>query len=44
MNSDYLLPQSSLIKDTVRIFWEVSRRHELSLRETIIPKGLVEII
>lgn len=44
MNNNFTLPQSRLIKDIVCSFWEVRRHNEPSLRETIIPKGLVEII
>ena len=37
-------PTSAALKDVVRHFWEVDRDGPYSLRETIIPKGNVEII
>lgn len=44
MNNNFTLPQSLLTKDIVCSFWEVRRHNEPSLQETIIPKGLVEMI
>lgn len=44
MNNNFTIPQSSLTRDIVCSFWEVSRHNEPSLQETIIPKGIVEII
>lgn len=44
MDTNVNIPQSLLINDIVCSFWEVHRHNEPSLRETIIPKGLVEII
>jgi AraC-like DNA-binding protein len=37
-------PNLAALKDVVRYFWEVDRDDPYSLRETIIPKGNVEII
>lgn len=44
MENNFAIPKSALIKETVWSFWQVQRHNETSLRETIIPKGLVEII
>ncbi len=44
MENDFYIPQSPLIKDTVCTFWQVHRHNNPSLNETIIPKGVVEII
>ncbi len=35
---------SAILKDVVQRFWQVDRRDEKCIRETIIPKGSVEII
>lgn len=44
MENDFYIPQLPLIKDTVCAFWQVHRHNNPSLNETIIPKGVVEII
>ena len=44
MNNSFAIPQPPFIKDIVCSFWEVRRHNEPSLQETIIPKGIVEII
>lgn len=44
MENNFTIPQSPLIKDTVCAFWQIHRRNSPSLNETIIPKGVVEII
>ncbi|MBS1620377.1 MAG: helix-turn-helix transcriptional regulator [Bacteroidetes bacterium] len=44
MENNFTIPQSALIKDIVCSLWQVHRHNEPSLRETIIPKGLIEII
>lgn len=44
MENDFYIPQFPLIKDTVCAFWQVHRHNNPSLNETIIPKGVVEII
>jgi len=44
MENHFTIPKHQLIKDTICSFWQVTRHNEPSLRETIIPKGLVEII
>lgn len=44
MENNFTIPQSPLVKDTVCAFWQVHRHNNPSLDETIIPKGIVEII
>lgn len=44
MKNEYAVPRSPLIKESIVSFWEVSRFDEPSLKETILPKGLVQII
>jgi len=44
MENLFTIPQSALIKDIVCAFWQTHRRNSPSLNETIIPKGVVEII
>lgn len=44
METNYTLPKSPLIKETVSSFWQVYRLNNPYLRETIVPKGIVEII
>lgn len=44
MENDFYIPQSPLVKDTVCSFWQVHRYNNLPLNETIVPKGIVEII
>lgn len=38
------IPAESLLKDTVQAFWQFERLKENIQQETIIPKGVVEII
>lgn len=44
MENNFTIPQSPLIKDIVCSFWQVHRHNSTALNETIIPKGVVEII
>lgn len=44
MENNFTIPQSPLIRDAVYSFWQVHRRNSPSLCETIIPKGVLEII
>lgn len=44
MESNFAIPQSPYIKDTVRSFWQVQRHNSPALNEIIIPKGAVELI
>lgn len=44
MENSFTIPHSPLIRDTVCAFWQVHRHNSPSLDETIIPKGVVEII
>ena len=44
MENNFAIPQSVLIKDTVCSLWQLHRSNDPSLNETIIPKGVVEII
>lgn len=44
MNSSSTTPTSAAIRNVVRHFWEIDRNEPLTLRETIIPKGNIEII
>lgn len=44
MESQFVIPQQSGISEIVKTFWQVQRKNDPLLFETIIPKGLVEII
>lgn len=44
MENNISIPQNNLIKDSVFSFWQVQRLRDPALKETIIPKGVVEII
>ncbi|HRO09068.1 MAG TPA: AraC family transcriptional regulator [Saprospiraceae bacterium] len=44
METKFTLPRSDIIKDAVCSFWQVHRDNVLMLNETIIPKGIIEII
>lgn len=44
MEHNFTISSLSLIKDTVCSFWQVHRCDEPSINETIIPKGVIEII
>lgn len=44
MENNFLIPQSVLLKDTVCSFWQIHRLNNVALNETIIPKGVIEII
>ena len=43
-NVSYSLPQTPQITNVVQRFWQVERHGAGSIRETIIPKGTVELI
>ena len=43
-NVSYFIPQSPEISNVVQRFWQVERHGAGSIRETIIPKGTVELI
>jgi AraC-like DNA-binding protein len=43
MENYFTIPKSAPVKDAIRFFWQVNRRSAF-LEETIIPKGIVEII
>lgn len=43
-SNSFIIPNSPFTRDLVYSCWEVSRHNEQVLHETIIPKGLVEII
>lgn len=44
MEQHYTKPQHQAIKHIVREFWQADRENAVPLRETIIPKGIIEII
>ncbi len=44
MENNFIIPQSPLIKDAVCAFWQLKSYNCPSLDETIMPKGVVEII
>lgn len=44
MDNNFAIPQSPIIQDSVCSFWQIHRSNYPSLNETIIPKGVVEII
>ncbi len=44
MENYFSVPQSALLKETVCSFWQVHRPNKLAVIETIIPKGITEII
>lgn len=44
METNFTKPLSPLINEVVIAFWQLKRHSRLSLNETIIPKGTVEII
>jgi AraC-like DNA-binding protein len=44
MQNHFLISQSPLLRDTVFAFWQTHRRNDPAVKETIIPKGVVEII
>jgi AraC-like DNA-binding protein len=44
MENNFIIPQSVLLKDTVRSFWQLHRLNHPGVSETIIPKGVVEMI
>lgn len=44
MENYFTIPQSPLIKDTVCSFWQVQSQNDLALHETVLPKGIIEII
>lgn len=44
MESDFIIPQSPIFKDIICSYWQVKRDNEAYLKETIIPKGTIEII
>lgn len=44
MENYFTIPQSALLKETVCSFWQVHRLNNLAVNETIIPKGIIEII
>ncbi|MGC4039044.1 MAG: AraC family transcriptional regulator [Chitinophagaceae bacterium] len=44
MENYFSIPQSPVIKDTVCAFWQTHRENDPPIKETIIPKGVVEFI
>lgn len=44
ISNSFIIPNSPLTRNLVYSCWEVSRHNEQVLQETIIPKGLIEII
>lgn len=44
MESHLTIPQDALIRDMVCSFWQLSRNNFPSVEETIVPKGIVEMI
>lgn len=44
MKQYFTVPISALVNETVCSYWQVERSDKLQLRETIIPKGMVELI
>jgi AraC-like DNA-binding protein len=44
MENTFTIPQSPLIKDIVHIFWQNDLHSPSAVKETILPKGLVEIV
>ena len=44
MQNHFTIPHSPLVKDTVFAFWQTHRQNDPAVNETIIPKGVVEII
>lgn len=44
MENNFLIPQTPVLIDTVHSFWQVSRRNTDFRKETIIPKGIIEIL
>lgn len=44
MENYFIIPQSPSIKDTVCSFWQVHSQYHQTLYETVIPKGIIEII
>lgn len=44
MENNFSIPKSALLKEIVYSFWQVHRPNNLPMNETIIPKGIIEII
>ncbi len=44
MESHFTIPQDILLRDIVCSFWQISRNNSPSVEETIIPKGIIELI
>jgi AraC-like DNA-binding protein len=44
MKNNFNIPQSAPVKNIVHAFWQTDRPNTFPLKETIIPKGVVEII
>lgn len=44
MQNHFSIPQSPLFKDTSYAFWQTHRPNDPPVKETIIPKGVVEFI
>lgn len=44
MENNFTIPQTVPVKDWVHAFWQTKRQNKIFSRETIIPKGTVEII
>lgn len=44
MQTNFTIPQCPSVREIVNAFWQVDRQNNLLLKETIIPKGIVEII
>ncbi len=44
MQGQFSIPQSIHLTDTVCAFWQLQRNDQFAVRETIIPKGVMEVI
>lgn len=44
MENNFLIPQTAILKNAVHLFWQIDRSNTDNLNETIIPKGIIEII
>lgn len=44
MENYFTIPQSPLIKDTVCSFWQLQSQNHQALIETVLPKGIIEVI
>ena len=44
MENHFSIPKSPLVKDSIVAFWQTHRPNDPAVKETIIPKGVVEFI